>query len=46
MINTGSWGVTKKKILEKFLKKNLLESKIKGKKIIHSFPQNFILDKR
>ena len=42
-INTGSLGVTKKDI-RKIFKKNLLESKIKGKKIIHSFPQNFILD--
>jgi len=42
-INTGSLGVTKKDV-RKIFKKNLLESKIKGKKIIHSFPQNFILD--
>jgi cell division protein FtsA len=42
-INTGTLGVTKKDI-RKIFKKNLLESKIKGKKIIHSFPQNFILD--
>ncbi len=42
-INAGSLGITKKDI-RKIFKKNLLESKIKGKKIIHSFPQNFILD--
>ena len=42
-IKTGSLGVTKKDI-RKIFKKNLLESKIKGKKIIHYFPQNFILD--
>ena len=42
-INLGSLGVTKKDI-RKIFKKNLLESKIKGKKILHSFPQNFILD--
>ena len=42
-INTGTLGVTKKDI-RKIFKKNLLESRIKGKKIVHSFPQNFILD--
>ena len=32
-----------RKMSEAYLK-NLLESKVKGKRIIHSFPQNFLLD--
>lgn len=43
MINSGKLGVTKKEV-RKVFKKSLLESKIKGKKIIHSFPLNFIIN--
>ena len=42
-MKSGKLGVTKKDV-RKIFKKSLIESKIKGKGIIHSFPLNFILD--
>ncbi len=44
-IKSGNLGITKKDI-RKLFKKSLLESQIKGKQIIHSFPLNFILDEQ
>ncbi len=42
-INSGRLGITQKDIRTVF-KKSLVESKIKGKNLIHSYPMNFRID--
>ncbi len=44
-IKTGKLGISKKDI-RKIFKKNIFESKISGKKLLHSYPVNFIIDNK
>ena len=44
-INSGKFGITKK-IVRKIFKKSILNSTIKGKQLIHSFPINFYIDNK
>ena len=44
-IKSGKLGVSKKEI-RKIFKKCILESKITGKQLIHSYPLNFLIDEK
>ena len=44
-IKSGNLGVSKKEI-RKIFKKCILESKIPGKQLIHSYPLNFLIDEK